>query len=50
MSLFRYVGGTPNAEIHSPVTMFVWDGVVMNYGPKLGYDDDGRLLAAWLGR
>jgi hypothetical protein len=28
----------------------VWDGALKNYGPSLGYDDGGRLLAAWLDR
>jgi ABC-type transport system substrate-binding protein len=38
------------AEIYSPVTIFVWDGGLKNYGPNLGYDYGGRLLAAWLER
>jgi hypothetical protein len=37
-------------EIYSPVVIFVWDGVLKNYGPNLGYDYGGRLLAAWLDR
>jgi peptide/nickel transport system substrate-binding protein len=37
-------------EIYSPVTIFVWDAAVRNYGPNLGYDYGGRLLAAWLDR
>jgi len=37
-------------EIYSPVVVFVWDGAVKNYGPNLGYDYGGRLLAAWLDR
>jgi len=28
----------------------VWDAAVKNYGPNLGYDWGGRLLAAWLDR
>ena len=28
----------------------VWDGALKNYGPNLGYDYGGRLLAAWLDR
>ena len=28
----------------------VWDPALTNYGPDLGYDYSGRLLAAWLGR
>ena len=38
------------AEIYSPVTIFVWDGTVKNYGPNLGYDYGGRLMAAGLDR
>jgi ABC-type transport system substrate-binding protein len=37
-------------EVYSPVTMFVWDGKLKNYGPNLGYDYGGRLVAAWLDR
>ena len=36
-------------EIYSPVMIFVWDGL-KNYGPNLGYDYGGRLMAAWLDR
>ena len=28
----------------------VWDGALRNYGPNLGYDYGGRLVAAWLER
>ena len=28
----------------------VWDGALKNYGPNLGYDYGGRLMAAWLDR
>jgi peptide/nickel transport system substrate-binding protein len=28
----------------------VWDGALKNYGPNLGYDYGGRMLAAWLDR
>jgi len=28
----------------------VWIGAKLNYGPNLGYDYGGRLLAAWLDR
>ena len=38
------------AEIYSPVTIFVWDGALKNYGPNLGYDLGGRLVSAWLDR
>ncbi len=37
-------------EVYSPVTIFVWDGALKNYGPNLGYDYGGRLVAAWLDR
>jgi peptide/nickel transport system substrate-binding protein len=37
-------------DIYSPVVIFVWDGVLKNYGPNLGYDYGGRLTAAWLDR
>jgi peptide/nickel transport system substrate-binding protein len=37
-------------EVYSPVTIYVWDGVLKNYGPNLGYDYGGRLVAAWLNR
>jgi len=37
-------------EIYAPVTIFVWDGALKNYGPNLGYDYGGRLVAAWLDR
>jgi hypothetical protein len=28
----------------------VWDGAPKNYGPNLGYEAGGRLVAAWLDR
>jgi peptide/nickel transport system substrate-binding protein len=34
----------------SPTYVAVWDGALKNYGPNLGYDYGGRLLAAWLDR
>ncbi|HMH53081.1 MAG TPA: ABC transporter substrate-binding protein [Candidatus Acidoferrum sp.] len=37
-------------ELYSPVTVFVWNGALKNYGPNLGYDYGGRLVAAWLDR
>jgi peptide/nickel transport system substrate-binding protein len=37
-------------EVYSPVVVFVWDGALKNYGPNLGYDYGGRLVAAWLDR
>jgi ABC-type transport system substrate-binding protein len=37
-------------QLASPVAIAVWDGAVKNYGPNLGYDYGGRLMAAWLDR
>jgi hypothetical protein len=37
-------------QLASPVTISVWDGALKNYGPNLGYDYGGRLMAAWLDR
>ena len=34
----------------STVFIGVWDGVLKNYRPNLGYDYGGRVLAAWLER
>jgi peptide/nickel transport system substrate-binding protein len=34
----------------SAVYIAVWEGALKNYGPNLGYDYGGRLLAAWLDR
>jgi len=34
----------------SGVAIAVWDGALKNYGPNLGYDWGGRVLAAWLDR
>jgi hypothetical protein len=28
----------------------VWEGALKNYGPNMGYDYGGRLMAAWLDR
>jgi peptide/nickel transport system substrate-binding protein len=38
--------------VHPPsgVYIAVWEGALKNYGPNLGYDYGGRLLAAWLDR
>jgi peptide/nickel transport system substrate-binding protein len=41
----QYYVATP-----STVYVAVWDGALQNYGPNLGYDYGGRLLAAWLNR
>src|SRR5262245_12805524 len=37
-------------QMPSQVYTAVWEGAVKNYGPNLGYDYGGRLLAAWLDR
>src|SRR5262245_54361431 len=34
----------------SGVYVAVWDSALKNYGPNLGYDYGGRLMAAWLDR
>jgi peptide/nickel transport system substrate-binding protein len=41
----QYYVSTP-----STVGIAVWDGALKNYGPNLGYDYGGRLVAAWLDR
>ena len=38
------------AEAYSIVAIAVWDPALKNYGPNLGYDYGGRLVAAWLDR
>ena len=37
-------------QIPSGIYVAVWDGALKNYGPNLGYDYGGRLVAAWLDR
>jgi peptide/nickel transport system substrate-binding protein len=37
-------------QMPSGVYLFVWDGALKNFGPNLGYDQGGRLTAAWLDR
>jgi len=37
-------------QLPSAVNIGVWDGALKNYGPNLGYDYGGRLVAAWLDR
>ena len=37
-------------QLASAVYIAVWDSALKNYGPNLGYDYGGRLLAAWLDR
>jgi peptide/nickel transport system substrate-binding protein len=34
----------------SQIYTAVWEGALKNYGPNLGYDYGGRLVAAWLDR
>ena len=38
--------------VHVPSGTYiaVWDSALKNYGPNLGYDYGGRLMAAWLDR
>ena len=37
-------------QMPSGVYIAVWENAVKNYGPNLGYDYGGRLMAAWLDR
>jgi peptide/nickel transport system substrate-binding protein len=37
-------------QLPSAFTIAVWEGALKNYGPNLGYDYGGRLMAAWLDR
>ena len=37
-------------QVPSGVYIAVWEGALKNYGPNLGYDYGGRLMAAWLDR
>jgi peptide/nickel transport system substrate-binding protein len=37
-------------QMPSAVYVAVWEGALKNYGPNLGYDYGGRLVAAWLDR
>jgi peptide/nickel transport system substrate-binding protein len=37
-------------QLPAGVYVAVWDGALKNYGPNLGYDYGGRLMAAWLDR
>jgi peptide/nickel transport system substrate-binding protein len=37
-------------QMPSGVYIAVWDAALKNYGPNLGYDQGGRLMAAWLDR
>ena len=37
-------------QLASAVYVAVWDRALRNYGPNLGFDYGGRLMAAWLDR
>ena len=37
-------------QLASAVFVAVWDRALKNYGPNLGFDWGGRLMAAWLER
>jgi peptide/nickel transport system substrate-binding protein len=37
-------------QLPSIVLIAVWEGALKNYGPNVGYDYGGRLVAAWLDR
>jgi peptide/nickel transport system substrate-binding protein len=37
-------------QMPSAIYVAVWEGALKNYGPNLGYDYGGRLVAAWLDR
>ena len=37
-------------QMPSPVWIAVWEGALKNYGPNMGYDYGGRLMATWLER
>jgi peptide/nickel transport system substrate-binding protein len=37
-------------QLPSTVMIAAWDDALKNYGPNLGYDYGGRLVAAWLDR
>ena len=47
----RYAA-TQQYYVYAPsgIAIAVWDGALKNYGPNLGYDWGGRVLAAWLDR
>ena len=46
--------GTPVSRLMRPRlalrSIAAWDDALRNYGPNLGYDYGGRLVAAWLDR
>jgi peptide/nickel transport system substrate-binding protein len=37
-------------QMPSGIYIAVWEGAIKNYGPNMGYDYGGRLMAAWLDR
>jgi peptide/nickel transport system substrate-binding protein len=37
-------------QLPSAMGIGVWEGALKNYGPNLGYDYGGRLMASWLDR
>jgi peptide/nickel transport system substrate-binding protein len=37
-------------QVPSGIYVGVWEGALKNYGPNVGYDYGGRLVAAWLDR
>ena len=37
-------------QLPSVMAIGVWEGALKNYGPNLGFDYGGRLMAAWLDR
>jgi ABC-type transport system substrate-binding protein len=37
-------------QMPSGIYIGVWDSALKNYGPNVGYDYGGRLMAAWLDR
>jgi peptide/nickel transport system substrate-binding protein len=37
-------------QMPSGISIGVWDSALKNYGPNIGYDYGGRLMAAWLDR
>src|SRR5262249_5961081 len=37
-------------QMPSAIYIGVWEGALKNYGPNMGYDYGGRLMAAWLDR
>jgi peptide/nickel transport system substrate-binding protein len=37
-------------QMPSAIYVAVWEGALKNYGPNMGYDYGGRLMAAWLER